>query len=99
MALDGGPFGYFEIAAQFPNISEETADRVRIGDEMAIRGWVLATVVERSFLPKDAMQGDLSLRFRSPNWLRYYLDPSPGTEIVFITDAYSLNGTIEIPHR
>ena len=98
MALDGGAFGQFEIVARFPGVSEETADRIRVGDEMAIRGWQLAAVVERFFQPTEAGRGELRLRFRSPNWLRYYLDPSPGTEVVFITDNYTLKGRIETPH-
>ncbi len=99
MALDGGPFGQFEIAARFSGVPEETAGKVREGDEMIIRGWQLAGVVERSFQLKDAPKGELRLRFRSPNWLKYYFDPSPGTEVVFVTDAYSLKGAIEPQHR
>ena len=98
MALDGGPFGQFEIVARFSGVPKETAGKVREGDEMIIRGWQLAGVVERSFQPKDAASGELRLCFRSPNWLKYYLDPSPGTEVVFVTDAYSLKGAIETPH-
>ena len=99
MALDGGPFGQFEISARFPGVSEETAGKVSEGDEMIIRGSRLAVVVEKSFQPKDAAKGELRLSFRSPNWLKYYLDPSPGTEVVFVTEAYSLKGRIESAHR
>jgi len=95
MALDGGAFGQFEIVACFPGVPEETAGKVREGDKMIIRGWLLAGVVEKSFQSKAAAKGELRLRFRSPNWLKCYLDPSPGTEVVFITDAYSLKGVIE----
>ena len=99
MALNGGPFGQFEIDASFPGVPEETAGMVRQGDEMIVRGWPLASVIERSFQPKGAAKGELRLRFRSPNWLKYYLDPSPGTEVLFTTDRYSIKGEIERQHR
>ena len=95
MSLAGGPFGQFELAARFPGVPEETASKVSRADRMIIRGWTLATLVGKTYQSVNGPNGTLHLRLHSPNWLRYYLEPSPGTEIVFQTDAYSLKGTIE----
>ncbi|MBN1592857.1 MAG: hypothetical protein JW941_06370, partial [Candidatus Coatesbacteria bacterium] len=88
--LEGGPFGEFEISATFPDTSSATVDKVEISDEMVIRGWTIAKVIDK----KGGSDESLHLRLRVPNWMKYYLDPAPGTEIVFQSDGYSLQGII-----
>ena len=94
--LAGGPFSHFVIDAKFPNIPTDTAAKVHVGDQTKFRGWTVATVVEKSLgevLGSDVRE--LRLRLRSPNWLRYYLDASSGAQVVFQTNSYLLDGTIE----
>jgi len=96
MPLAGRPFSHFVIDARFPNIPADTAAKVHVGDQMRLRGWPVAIVVEKSL--EEALGSnvrELRVRFRSPNWLRYYLDTSSDTDLVFKTNSYLLEGRIE----
>ena len=98
MALNNGPFAPFEMTADFPDVPATTAAMVRTGDEMRVRSYRLARVVEKDYTRENGSTGTLQLRIESPNWLRYYFEPLPGTEVVFVTDTYSLTGLIQRSH-
>ncbi|RLC47548.1 MAG: hypothetical protein DRH70_03135 [Candidatus Coatesbacteria bacterium] len=96
MPLAGGPFSHFLIDVRFANVPADTAAKVHVGDQMRLRGWTVAVVVEK--LSEEALGSrarEIRLRLRSPNWLRWYLDTSSGTEVVFKTERYALRGRIE----
>ncbi len=96
MPLAGRPFSHFVIDARFANVPADTAAKVHVGDQMRLRGWTVAMVVEKSL--EEALGSnvrELRLRLRSPNWLQYYLETSSGTEVVFKTNRYLLDGRIE----
>jgi len=80
--------------ARFPNVPADTAAKVHVGDQMKLRGWTVAIVVEKSL--EEALGSNVrGLRLRSPNWLRYYLDTSSGAEVILKTNSYLLDGRIE----
>lgn len=95
MNMAGGPFGTFDFTARFHEVGPETAAKVKPGDEMVIRSWRLARVVSSIYEAKSGAYGELEVVLKSPNWLRYYFEPLAGTEVVFKTEDYSLEGSIE----